>query len=161
MLKIDIKKFLRDISVKKIIYISGVIGLLLILLSSTFQSSEPAEVIDEEFDYCSMIEEKLEEILPEIASVGKVSVMVTAKNYGQIVLAKDTSPDGDETIVLNQKGGGEDAKIIEEMYPAIEGVVIAADGGGKSKVKEDLTEAVTALLGVDAHKVKVYERTMK
>lgn len=161
ILKIDIYKFLRDISVKKIIYIAGAVGLLMIFLSSRLDTEKQVVSVDEDdFDYCSILEERLEEILPEISGVGNVSVMVTAKNYGKITLAKDTSESGEETLILNQKGGGEDAKIIEESYPSIEGVIIVAEGGGNSKVKESLSNAVEALLGVEAHKIKVYERAI-
>lgn len=161
ILKIDIYKFLRDISVKKIIYIAGAVGLLMIFLSSRLDTEKQVvSVVEDDFDYCSILEERLEEILPEISGVGNVSVMVTAKNYGKITLAKDTSESGEETLILNQKGGGEDAKIIEESYPSIEGVIIVAEGGGNSKVKESLSNAVEALLGVEAHKIKVYERAI-
>lgn len=158
---LDIKKILGDISKKNLIYILGAAGILLIFLSSNFGGEKTHIIIENDFDYCSMLEEKLEEILPEISAVGKVSVMVTAKNYGKITLAKDKLGDGEQTVVLNQKGGGEDARIIEETYPAIQGVIIAAEGGKSDKVKADLTEAVTALLGVEAHKIKVFERKIR
>ena len=87
-----------------------------------------------------------------------VDVMITAKNYGEIVLAESGVSDEKKTIILNQKGGGEDTKVIEEMYPEIQGVIIVAQGGKNDKVKSDLTEAVTALLGVQPHKIKVFER---
>ena len=109
-------------------------------------------------DYCKELESKLESILPKIVNVGNVDVMITAKNFGELILAEDGGADGNETIILSQKGGGEDIKVIEEMYPEIQGVIIVAQGGNKSSVKSDLTEAVTALLGVDAHKIKVFER---
>lgn len=132
--------------------------MLLLLLPSMGKEVKEEEIITEETDYCTILEEKLEEILPEIEGVGKVSVMVTAKNYGTVKLAEDETEKNKETVILSQKGGGEDAKIIEEMYPEIEGVIIAADGGKSDRIKAELTEAVTALLGVDAHKIKVFER---
>lgn len=160
-MKIDFKEFLGDISKKNIIYILGVVGIAMIFLSSMFPSKTEPTVTEDEYDYCGMIEEKLEKILPEIASVGKVSVMVTAKNYGKVTLAKDKAGENENTVVLNKKGGGEDGVIIEELYPAIQGVMIAAEGGRSDKVKSDLTQAVSALLGVEAHRIKVFERKVK
>lgn len=129
---------------------------------SSFSSNGKTEAVqkEEETDYCTSIEERLEKILPQITNVGKVNVMVTAKNYGEIVPAKNEGDEQGEIIILNQKGGGEDIKIIEEIYPKIQGVIIVAEGGRSDKVKNDLTEAVTALLGVDAHKIKIFERTV-
>lgn len=149
-----------DISHKWLIYILGAIGVLLVLMSSLPKKEAVESIEIAPVDYCSAIEARLERMLPQIASVGKVSVMVTAKNYGEIKLAKDEGDRGDETVILSQKGGGEDTKIIEETYPEIQGVIIAADGGGNAKVKEMLTEAVMALLGVEAHKIKIFERTV-
>lgn len=154
----DIKKILGDISRKNLIYILGAIGILLMLIPSVTGNNKTETVCEEDIDYCGMLEEKLEKILPEISSVGSVRVMITAKNYGEVKLAKDKTGENEQTVVLNQKGGGEDAKIIEEKYPQIQGVIIVAEGGGKSKVKGELTEAVAALLGVEAHKIKVFER---
>lgn len=158
-MKINIKKIFGDISNKTLIYILGGIGVLLILVSSfSAGGDEPQEENAPEADYCSELEEKLEGILPQIANVGRVDVMVTAKNYGEIVLAKNEKNTEEQIVILNQKGGGEDIKIIEEIYPEIKGVIVVADGGKSDKVRNDLTEAIMALLGVEAHKIKIFER---
>ena len=39
--------------------------------------------------------------------------------------------------------------------PEIEGVIVAAQGGGDGTVEADITSAIEALLGVAAHKIKV------
>lgn len=156
-MNIDIKKITGNISKRKAIYILGGIGILFLCMS--FFSAEKKEAVpiaQSEVDYCVQIEERLEKILPGIVNVGKVDVMVTAKNYGEIIPAENK--DNNEIIILNQKGGGEDIKIIEESYPEIQGVIIVAEGGKSDKVKNDLTEAIVALLGVEAHKIKVFER---
>lgn len=158
---IDFKQLIRNIPKKNFIYILGVIGILLILISSVPQNNDEQSIIKEEFDYCSKIEDRLEKILPDIVSVGKVSVMVTAKNYGRITLAKDRSDNGEQTVILNQKGGGENGLILEEAYPAIQGVIIVAEGGRSDRVKSELTQAVSALLGVEAHRIKIFERKIK
>lgn len=156
-MKIDIKRIIGDIPGKRIIYILGAVGILLITLPNFIPKSEEAEPEENE-DYCALLEERLEEILPEIEGVGGVEVMVTAKNYGQLRLAKDEDTGGKKTVILNRKGGGEEAQVIEEFYPQIQGVIVAADGGKSSRVKEEITEAVSALLGVEAYKIKVFER---
>jgi stage III sporulation protein AG len=42
-----------------------------------------------------------------------------------------------------------------ENMPEIEGVIVAAQGGGDGTVEADITSAIEALLGVAAHKIKV------
>lgn len=158
---VDFKQLFRNISIKNVIYILGVMGILLIFIASMTDNNTEKSIIEEDFDYCGEIEARLEKILPDIASVGKVSVMVTAKNYGSITLAKDKTGEEEQTVILNQKGGGENGLVIEEAYPAIQGVIIVAEGGHSDKVKAELTEAAVALLGVDAHKIKIFERKVK
>lgn len=158
---IDLKKLLGNISKKNLVYILGILGMILIFLSSAFPEKAEPDIPQTELDYCAAMEEKLEKILPKIASVGKVDVMITAKNYGRVTLAKDKTHEKEQTVVLNKKGGGEDAMVIEETYPSILGVIIAAEGGSNDKVKSELTEAVSALLGVDAHRIKIFERKIK
>jgi stage III sporulation protein AG len=157
-MKINIKKLTGDIPKKKLIYILGAIGVLLILLPSFFDKEEKSEPETEQSDYCAVLEDRLEEILPKIEGVGNADVMVTAKNYGEKRLAKDEDGSTKKTVVLNQKGGGEEPEVLEEFYPEIQGVIIAADGGKSSKIKEEITEAVSALLGVETYKIKVFER---
>ena len=158
---IDFSKLSGNISKKNLIYILGVMGILLIFISSLPKNNTAPAMAEDEMDYCRGIEEKLEKILPDIASVGKVSVMVTAKNYGRITLAKDKTNDTEQTVILNLKGGGENGLVLEETYPAIQGVIIVAEGGRNDRVKEELTQAVSALLGVDSHRIKIFERKIK
>ncbi len=158
---LDLKEIIGNIPKKKLIYILGVLGIFLIFISSFPKGDTAPSVQEMEFDYCREIEERLEKILPDIASVGKVSVMVTAKNFGKITLAKDKSDNGEETIIINKKGGGEDGLVLEEAYPSIQGVIIVAEGGRSDKVKAELSEAAAALLGVDIHRIKVFERKIK
>ena len=40
----------------------------------------------------------------------------------------------------------------------IEGVVVIADGGDNAVVVQNITEAVQALFGVEAHKIKIMKR---
>lgn len=157
----DLKKLFGNIADKKIIYILGAIGIVLIYISSLIPSEKKSsETVIVEKDYCVDIEQKLEEILPKIAGVGRVDVMITAKNDGKITLAKDKEENSEKTIVLNQKGGGENTQILSESYPEIQGIIVVADGGGNVKTQEKLTSAVMALLNLDAHRIKVFERTI-
>ena len=67
---------------------------------------------------------------------------------------------GFRTFVLQ---GGEDPYYttarLSDVVPEIEGMVIAADGGDDPVVVKNLTEAVQALFGVEAHKIKIMKRT--
>ena len=51
--------------------------------------------------------------------------------------------------------GGRVPYVIEEMEPQIQGILVVAEGGDNSQVVQNITEAVMALFGVEAHKIKV------
>ena len=49
----------------------------------------------------------------------------------------------------------------KEVKPEISGVVISADGGGSAVVRAEISEAMEALLGLPANKIKVMKRAAK
>ena len=56
-------------------------------------------------------------------------------------------------------GGSTNAPIVEkELSPEISGIIISAEGGGSPTVKAEISEAMEALFGLSAHKIKVLNR---
>ena len=46
----------------------------------------------------------------------------------------------------------------DELTPEVAGIVISADGGGNASVRAEISEAMEALFGLPAHKIKVLKR---
>ena len=67
----------------------------------------------------------------------------------------------DMEMVAKQTANWEKTEAYDKMEamlqanPDIEGVIVAAQGGGDGTVEADITSAIEALLGVAAHKIKV------
>ena len=56
-------------------------------------------------------------------------------------------------------GGGQDEPLLEsELLPEISGIVISAQGGDNPSIQAEITEAMEALFGLPAHKIKVLKR---
>ena len=110
---------------------------------------------------------------------GKVTVMITLKSTGQKVVEKDqqsthqTTKEADsqgetreseeksldKTTVYSQGTDGTQTPYVsKENAPEVEGILVIADGGGNAVVAKNLTEAVQALFGVEAHKIKIMKR---
>ena len=51
--------------------------------------------------------------------------------------------------------------ISKELSPQIEGVVVIAEGGADSVVRQNITEAVQALFGIDTHKIRIMKKSSK
>ena len=122
-------------------------------------------------DYEKYLEQKTAQTLGVVDGAGKVTVMITLKSTGQKVVEKDrqsthqTTKEADsqgetrETTVYSQGTDGTQIPYVsKENAPEVEGILVIADGGGNAVVAKNLTEAVQALFGVEAHKIKIMKR---
>lgn len=128
MTKID--KFFGDKKSSTVIYILLAMGILLLICGSVLkpQPQQPQEI------YIDSRAAEAERILSEIKGVGNVRVMISGEEKEKSVLQSD------------------------EDNSLSEGVLIVADGGGDSRVREKIIRAAGAALGVDPHKIQVFER---
>ena len=130
-------------------------------------------------EYEAYLEEKTADILKQVDGGGAVTVMITLKSGGQKIIEKDQSGSSqtteeedseggkrtveestsDKTSIYEQDSDGSSAPYVsKELSPEIEGVVVIADGGGNAVTAQNITEAVQALFGVEAHKIKIMKR---
>lgn len=140
--------------------------------------TEGGEATEQQYE--RLLEKRVEDTLECVEGVGKVKVMITLKSSEEKVVEKDSQREENEITEEDSKGGSrvsEDRSlshtsiyeqksdgtqtpyVSKEMVPEIEGMVIAADGGDDPVVVKNLTEAVQALFGVEAHKIKIMKRT--
>jgi stage III sporulation protein AG len=141
-------------------------------------SGQVSDQSSEESDsaYETRLEKRLEACLSTIAGVGKVKVMLTLSYGREIIVAEDKTSNetktketdaqgGDRTaesrivdeknIIITDKNGGSRPLILKEIQPKVEGVLIVAEGGDNVYVKEALTYAAEAVLGLSANKIVV------
>ncbi len=144
------------------------------------QKTTPANAKETKQSYGEVLEKKIEHILSQIEGVGKVSVMITFYSGGELVPAADhkssetiteekdtqggnrkiTQKEQDSRILtMNGQGSNEQPLVIKELRPPVKGVIVAAEGALDISVKEDIHEAVQTVLGVPAHKVRVFKKS--
>lgn len=130
-------------------------------------------------DELDELESRLEKLLSHIEGAGQVSVMITRISDGEVVHAFNQSEetraveerkDGelstkideskfDYQMVLTDSGiGGKTPVVIKKTEPILRGVVVVADGAGNPVVKQNITQAVEALLELPVHRIKVLKR---
>ena len=132
MIKID--KLFRDKNTSTIIYILVAVGILLMTFGTAGKNSVPKSV--EPVTEMSRAREA-ELILSEIKGVGKVRVMISEeqKSDGSLFSNKETDSKRSKASVL-----------------------IVADGGADGRIRETIIRAASVALGVDSHKIQVFER---
>ncbi len=163
------------------ILLAGV--LLLVIALPADQGTDTAagsrqEETEEAESYCSeseILERKLKNILGQVEGIGRTEVMLTLKSEGRSIVEKDVEQsqrkeeNGEEgsaassseinssesTVVEKDMHGNETPYVTEKLKPEIDGVLVIAQGAGNSSVASEITEAVMALFGVPAHKIKV------
>lgn len=130
-------------------------------------------------DYESILESRIREILSGVDGVGEVDVMLVTRSSEEKILHVDKNT---STAVTEEKGSASSSRILtqqeisentvmegqdqtpiveKELKPEISGIIISADGGGSAVVKTEICEAMEALFGLPAHKIKVLKRVKK
>ena len=61
----------------------------------------------------------------------------------------------EETVYEEDGSRGKSPYVISETNPKVEGVLVIAEGGGNSRIKQEILEAAQALFGIEAHKIKI------
>ncbi|MCL2362758.1 MAG: hypothetical protein FWC73_13220 [Defluviitaleaceae bacterium] len=122
------------------------------------------------------LEEELEDFLSLVAGAGRVRVMISALGDRETVFAVDSTESRshiieedaqggtrdqrqystqEQTVIITDRNGVDQPLILREISPRVEGIVIIAEGGDDPFVRDALTRAAMAVLGVEAHRVHV------
>ena len=124
-------------------------------------------------DPAALLERRLEETLSLIDGAGKVRVMITLKDTGERVVEKDVTrrtdtdaggaqnTDLSQSSVYERDGSAETPYISNELTPQVEGVLVVAQGGGNSLVKQNILQGVMALFPLEAHKITIVKMSMQ
>ena len=166
----------------------GIFGVLLLVIAMPVEKiqekgSQAPQVAVEEHgekskevntdDMTAMLEKRLEDTLSLIDGAGKVRVMITLKDTGEKVVEKDltrrtdTASGGTETTDLSHSsvyardGSSETPYVSNELTPQVEGVLVVAQGGGNSMVKQNILQSVMALFPLEAHKITIVKMSMQ
>lgn len=62
-----------------------------------------------------------------------------------------------ETVMMSS-GSSSEPVIQKELKPELSGIIISAAGGGSPAVQAEISEAMEALFGLPANKIKVLKR---
>ena len=136
------------------------------------QSQEPSA----EDTYVQELERELEELLQCMEGAGRVKVMITLQSTGEEIVEKDrpasrssvTEQDAaggsrstndmnseETTVFITDADGRQIPYVRKKLQPAVAGVAVLAEGGGREQVRRNISEAIQALFGINANKIKI------
>ena len=106
---------------------------------------------------------KMEQILGNMAGVGRVNVMLTLKSGSTLQLAEDKDrsereaeeKQDSQVVKINRGSGTQEVVITNEIFPTYLGAVIVCDGANDPAVRLSVTEAVSVLTGLSSDKISV------
>lgn len=173
------EKVLKGIKSPKVLIMLGLIGILLIFISSLGSKTEkmPDTEKNGSFsveNYRLSLEDDIKDLVYNITGSKDVSVVVTLENTESYSYAdtreQATSGKTDQKaetteqelkegyITVKTADGGEQALIVTSNMPEIRGVAIVCQGGDDSLINEKVTNAVTAVLGITKKRVYICGR---
>lgn len=143
-------------------------------------AGEEAAAKEESGSYEEKLEQRIRELLKSVDGVGEADVMVVLKSSEERIWHVDKSStssvteesgssSGSSRVIREENqsestvldGKSQSPVMEKEVKPEISGVVISADGGGSAVIRAEISEAMEALLGLPANKIKVMKRAVK
>ncbi len=164
---------------RRLIVALGIAGMLLILVSSWFDSPKPAASGSggetDLQEYLVQTQKQLEQILSGVQGVGRVSVMLTleqgteyryAVNESNAQTSTTTYAEGSvqrveesgetqQSYLLIDTGTGKGPLVLTKLPPRIKGVVVVCSGAQNPSVVSRVMDVVTTSLGVTSLQVCV------
>ena len=137
---------------KLILFLIAAGGVVLILISGFFGGEEKKteEYTDVGF-YTQYLEGRICEIIESIDGVDKAVVFLTLDCSSEYVYRDDGASD----FLILSGGDGEEAVRLCEIYPRVRGIAVVCTGGELARIKESVTELLSAALGLPYNKIKV------
>lgn len=176
-----IKNFILGENAKKIIVISGLIGIGLIFISNMLTNKDSPKKENQETqisanDYVKTLEDNIKSLISAIDGAGKSKVLITLESSSQNIYATEQKKNSEavedrenETISkkressdfetkyikIKDENGAEKPISVTQIQPTIKGVVVVCDGGDNPAVQEKIINAVKTALNITSKRVYV------
>lgn len=174
-----LNKYIKLFKKPKVLIIAGIIGLMLVFLSSLFsgdtdntKASDSTEITAE--SYKAILEEDIKKTVKDITGSKNVSVVITLESgirYSYADTREETVTEKEEKenrtsdnelkegyITVKTSDGGEEALLVTTEMPEVRGVAIVCDGGDNEYIAEKIQNAVTAALDITSKRVYICGR---
>ncbi len=136
------------------IILLAAIGILLIVLSGsigkTHNETDTQEYTDVSF-YTKYLEERICELCTSVNGITDATVFITLDCSSEYVYSEDSASD----FLILSGSDGERAVMLYEIYPKVRGIAVVCTGGDLPRIRETITELLSAALDLPTNKIKV------
>lgn len=176
-----IERFMKNPKAVKIMVAAGLLGILMLALSSMFSSNTEDSVLPSadnmtSYEYCEWLEEKIAQTVNEITGEKGAEVLVTLETGVEYIYATEQKKDNSNTgqtdggkfsesgstaetyITVTDGNGNEAAVVLTELTPKIRGVSVVCRGGQKAEVANVIKSALATALNVPSENISVSGR---
>ncbi len=152
---------------RKIIIALGLVGVLLLLLSEVLptgvnKKAEEKQQSPSYSEYVAKLETDTASLISTIDGVGRCQVMITLREGTENIYARnadeeirDGSNSAKHEYVLYDGEQGEEALLVKERFPPVQGVAVVCDGADNTVVRTCVVNTVSALFNVSVSKISV------
>lgn len=161
-LKEKIKNFKGDKRILVIVLL-GVTGVIFLSLSEIIPNTDGTDKLESDeaqsvSEYEISLEERLSDLLESIDGAGKVRVMITLDCGDESVYAtesKSSDSSTEKNYVIVDSNGDDEGLLLKVSKPQVRGVAVVCEGADLPQVRQEITGAITAVLGVSTNRVNI------
>lgn len=138
------------------IFVLAFVGILLLVFGGVFgKSSDGNANKQQEYTevsfYTAYLEKRIMELCLSIDGISDATVFLTLDCSNEYVYSEDNASD----VLILSGNNGEQAILLYEIYPRVRGVAVVCTGGDLPRIRETVTELLSASLGLPSNKIKV------
>ncbi len=148
-----------------IIVVICIAGVIMLVLSELIPEGSESDdkVIENHQDvnfntYEKELEGRLKNLLENINGAGSVQVMVTVESGDEKIYATESNKNDsseERKYVLIDTDGTDNGLLLKIAQPEIRGVAVVCQGADSPKVRQEITGAVTSVLGISTNRVNI------
>lgn len=132
--------------------IFAAVGALMICVGGFISFDEkPAEEYTDLGFYTDYLEKRIKELCVSVEGITDATVFLTLDCSSEYLYQENGASD---FLIISGRNGEEAVKLCE-IYPKVRGIAVVCTGGDIPRIKETVTELLSAALGLPYNKIKV------
>ncbi len=136
---------------KLTVILMAAVGMALLLFSGLGSGQEETASYQDVGFYTEYLEQRIVGLCNSVEGVENAAVFLTLDCSSEYIYSSDGASD----FLILSGSGGEEAVLLQEIYPRVRGIAVVCTGGELPRVRETLTELLSAALDLPTHRIRI------